>query len=249
MHDLAFDPHQFFKHNAPVHSEYAGNGEFTTTGVSFDDYSRMHGGQQSLFRGRRAPPPRWALNDVELREVLVRFLERRAGLLRPQCGSYTERIKRARAKLARRAPFDSALLDRLCRAYVAAKRERRRNAARLRMQEIQIENLDTCLRMVDPLPVVARIVYLYHRCGLDSVQVGTAVHLKPPHIRGLLWRLARVAERLGVEQHPRGLSKDSAKKYSSAVPTAHGPRRTDPSSSYQRNSCDCGPIVIPKYSR
>jgi hypothetical protein len=194
MHDLAFDPHQFFRPSAPVHAEYAGNGEFTSSGVSFDDYSRMHKGGQNLFRGRRAPPPRWALNDLELREVLVRFLERRAGLLNPRGGTHAQRIKRARAKLASRAPVDSALLDRLCREYVAAKRERRRNAARLRMQEIQIENLDTCLRMVDPLPVVARIVYLYHRCGLDSVQVGTAVHLKPPHIRGLLWRLDRVAK-------------------------------------------------------
>jgi hypothetical protein len=202
MHELAFDPHQFFKHSAPVHSEYAGKGEFTTTGVSFDDYARMHGSQQSLFRGRRASPPRWAVNDAELREVLVRFLERRAGLLRPQQGSHAQRIGRARAKLKSRVPAQSALLDRLCRDYVASKRKRKIKTARLRMQEMEIENLDTQLRMVDPLPVVARAVYLYHRCGLDSVQVGTAVHLKPPHIRGLLWRLARIAEQIRQQPGP-----------------------------------------------
>jgi hypothetical protein len=202
MHELAFDQHQFFRPGVPVHADYAGNGEFSSTGISFDDYSKMHAGQQSLFRGRRVPPPRWALNDVELREVLVRFLERRAGLLKPCGGTHAQRIRRARAKLKSRVPTQSALLDRMCRDYVASKRKRKTKTARLRMQEMEIENLDTQLRMVDPLPVVARVVYLYHRCGLDSVQVGTAVHLKPPHIRGLLWRLDRVATNAFIADHP-----------------------------------------------
>jgi hypothetical protein len=199
MHELTFDPHQFSRPRAPVHADYAGNGAFSSTGLSFDDYKRMRKGGHVPCRGRRAAPPCWAVNDKELRAVLARFIERRAGLLRPQSGSYAQRIRRARAQLKSRAPAQSALLDRLCRDYVAAKRKP--NASRLREREVQIENLDTRLRMIDPLPIAARLVYLYHRCGLDSVQVATVMHLKPPHVRMILWRLERVSRK--YVQHPR----------------------------------------------
>jgi hypothetical protein len=52
--------------------------------------------------------------------------------------------------------------------------------------------------------VIVRLVYLYHRVGLDSVGVGGILHLKSPHIRQLLWRLWAVADKYYPEFATRG---------------------------------------------
>jgi hypothetical protein len=62
---------------------------------------------------------------------------------------------------------------------------------RLRELEVEIEGLDTYLRYTRTggADVLAAIVYLYYRAGLDSVGVAIELGLKPPHVRQLLWRL------------------------------------------------------------
>jgi hypothetical protein len=64
---------------------------------------------------------------------------------------------------------------------------------RKRELEIEIEGIDTYLRYTQNggADVLAGIVYLYYRAGLDSVGVGAELGLKPPHVRQLLWRLAQ----------------------------------------------------------
>jgi hypothetical protein len=73
---------------------------------------------------------------------------------------------------------------------------------RLRQLEIEIEGIDTYLRYTHNggADVLAAIVYLYYRVGMDSVGVGAQLHLKPPHVRQLLWRLNETwKERFGEE--------------------------------------------------
>lgn len=65
---------------------------------------------------------------------------------------------------------------------------------------ILIENRDTFIReSVNPTAgagIIARIVYLYYRVGLDSVGVAQECGLKPPHVRQILWRLADTGEKV-----------------------------------------------------
>jgi len=61
----------------------------------------------------------------------------------------------------------------------------------LRNVEMQIENLDTFLRVHrgGGADIVAAMAYLYYRAGMDSVGVGAELGLKPPHVRTTLFRL------------------------------------------------------------
>lgn len=63
---------------------------------------------------------------------------------------------------------------------------------------IEIEGIDTYLRYTQTggAGVVAAIVWLYYRVGMDSVGVGAELGLKPPHIRQTLWRLHETAKKL-----------------------------------------------------
>lgn len=63
---------------------------------------------------------------------------------------------------------------------------------RRRELEIEIEGLDTYLRLftvTGGADIVAAVVYLYYRAGMDSVGVGAELGMKPPHVRQTLWRL------------------------------------------------------------
>lgn len=65
------------------------------------------------------------------------------------------------------------------------------DSKRLRDLEIEIEGLDTYLRITEHggAGFVVAIVYLYYRVGMDSVAVGLELGLKPPHVRQTLARL------------------------------------------------------------
>ena len=60
--------------------------------------------------------------------------------------------------------------------------------------EVEIEGLDTYLRYTrnGGAGVLAQVVYLYYRVGLDSVGVADETGLKPPHVRQLLYRMNEV---------------------------------------------------------
>jgi hypothetical protein len=71
-----------------------------------------------------------------------------------------------------RRPEKSAALTNLCRKYVALKHSRTPNRVRLRALEIEVENLDTQLRILDGGPaLIVAVVYLYWRSNQNSVYV------------------------------------------------------------------------------
>jgi len=137
-----------------------------------------------------------------------------------------ERLERAKARIITKRTAAIAVLDRLCDEYVEIKNkgmqpsltdkewnETKRQPymefaegearfqderKRLRHLEIEIEGIDTYLRISENggADIVAAAVYLYYRTGLDSVGVGAELGLKSPHVRQTLWRLHQTAKRL-----------------------------------------------------
>jgi hypothetical protein len=76
----------------PVHAEYGADGQWQSTGVSYEDYARMSVHQHKLAPWRRIETPSWAVNDSHLRELLVAFMEERAQFRAPTSGTLTERL-------------------------------------------------------------------------------------------------------------------------------------------------------------
>jgi len=153
---------------------------------------------------RQADSP-WAANNDQLQQVVARYLEGRA-LLKPGTGTIKQRLARAEAALRAQKPAHSETLTKLCKEYVAAKKEPNPDRDRLGSLEIEIENLDTILRITEKgAALVFAIVYLYWRANQNSVYVAQEVGIKPPHVRTLLHRLSVTWERMGnvVKRKPR----------------------------------------------
>ncbi|MFZ2050453.1 MAG: hypothetical protein WAU69_05915 [Solirubrobacteraceae bacterium] len=104
----------------PVSAHKTAEGWFST-GLDFADYSRMGTQQRKPSGERRLPTPQWAVNDLMLRELLVSFMEERAGV-RKKRGELLERLARAQKMIINQRPRLSAILDKLCRDYVHIKR-------------------------------------------------------------------------------------------------------------------------------
>ena len=219
-----FDPHQFAgRHMRPVNAHPTSDG-WASPNIAFEDYARMSTKQHKPSGERRLPTPKWAVNDAMLQKLLVTFMEERAGFRKLQHGTLLERLQRARMAVINQRPRTIALLDKLCGEYVRVKRmgtmpgitddeingslnqpfcfaeDARRyvDYKRRRELEIEIEGLDTYLRISENggADVIAAVVFLFYRVGLDSVGVAAELNLKPPHCRQLLYRLYETAAKL-----------------------------------------------------
>lgn len=190
---------------------------WSSPGIDFSDYARMQTHQRKQSGERRLPTPKWAVNDTMLRALLVSFMEERAGFRKEQKGTLLERLERAKKAIINQRPRLITTIDKLCHEFVVLKQlgacpelsDEELNASlaqpmimpefarpfisqkRQRELEIEIEGIDTYLRCTQNggADVVAAIVYLYYRAGLDSVGVGQELGLKPPHVRQTLWRV------------------------------------------------------------
>lgn len=90
--------------------------------------------------------------------------------------------------------------------------------------EIEIEGIDTYLRYTTTggADVVAAIVYLYYRIGLDSVGVGAELGLKPPHVRQTLWRMFETAYKLWPDAGPKPVRKNCVEPETEVAPPMLG---------------------------
>jgi hypothetical protein len=189
----------------PVHAEYGADGEWSSTGLDFSDYSRMQTTVRAVAPGRQLETPTWATNNMQLRELLVAFLEERAfphkaGLL---TGTLTERLARAQGKLiANCGKTLIPTIDRLCKRLVALKQSApltQETQKQIRLLEQQIENVDTRLRFEQKdggTLLALGVAYFYFRLGMASVSVGKQLGAKPPHIRQVVWRLRQTWAKL-----------------------------------------------------
>jgi hypothetical protein len=187
MNGLAFDPYQFKRAARPVSIQ---------SQLSWQDFQSMttttHSHKQS--GERRLPTPVYAVNDEFLRKLLVVFMETRLGIYQPQ-GTLLERREAARVLAIADQPRHKAKLDELNTRYVAAQKEKA-SPERLRDFEIQMENLDTFVRTMQHggMEVIASVIYFYFRCRFDSVGTGEQCKIKPPHVRQILFKMAKLWE-------------------------------------------------------
>jgi DNA-binding CsgD family transcriptional regulator len=188
----------------PVNAQYDADGQWQSTGIDFSDYARMQTQTHKLAPSRHLETPSWAVNNSELRELLVAFMEERAfsHSAGSQTGTLTERLANAQKKIIGDCENLVKVIDRLCARYVELKRtvpftpEIAKKAISLARQ---IESLDTRLRFESKdggITLVCGIIYRYYRQGLDSVSVGKELGIKPPQCRQTLWRLSKTWEKL-----------------------------------------------------
>jgi len=181
----------------PVHAEYGADHEWSSTGIDFSDYSRMQTSVRAVAPGRQLQTPTWAVNNMQLRELLVAFLEERAFHSRAgvQTGTLAERLANAQKKVIADCQKLIATIDSLCARLVLLKRSTpltQEICKRIRSLEIQIEALDTRLRFEQRdggASLVTGIVFFYYRVGFDSVGTAKQLSIKPPQVRQTLWRL------------------------------------------------------------
>jgi hypothetical protein len=208
-----FDKHQFANRRPhPVTAASDGHGGFTSPGIAFEDFSRMSSMQRKTTGVRRLPTPKWAVNDKELQHLLTVFMEGRAGfrkhkdpLIETKKDLTKEalqvRLERAKAKVMSRREGMFAVMKKLNEEYVRIQQQHplyETDLIRLRQLENEIQGIDTYLRYSENggADIVAAIVYMYYRTGMDSVGVSAELGIKPPHVRQTLWRLHRVADRI-----------------------------------------------------
>ena len=68
----------------PVHADFGADGEISSTGIAFEDYSRCQVRIRKMSGERRLPTPSWAFDYAQQRELLARFWEQRAGIMFPR---------------------------------------------------------------------------------------------------------------------------------------------------------------------
>jgi hypothetical protein len=118
---LHYDAHLYSRRRHPVSAQRQPDGTYSTPGWSFEDYTRGHIVERKIGAGRRANPPLWVFDAVQLRERVLFVSEKRAGYRTPQTGTYEERLERIRKKNNLIRPRLIVILDKLCSEYVGLK--------------------------------------------------------------------------------------------------------------------------------
>jgi hypothetical protein len=199
------EAHQFFGRNRhPVSTHAEADGEVVSNGIAFDDYQKMQTTTKARVY-RRGGIPEWARSTALTRAVLIQYLEDRAfsKMQRRALPHVTDSTRLARAMDRIRnhwVPKMTATLDRLCSLYVVEK-QCGGDPARLRLLECEIEGCDTALRMAsENLPaIILSVIYHAYNLGETSVEIGEALHIKPPHARQVLKRLNDTWKRMGEQ--------------------------------------------------
>jgi hypothetical protein len=188
-------------------SQFSRTTRHQQTKLSYADRAGMHTFRRKAQQERRLPTPEWALNDEQLRILLVRFMEARAFV--PECartGTLEERLEYAEMKMASGLPRLQARLRNFVREYERALNEVPRDeAGRFRNREGRLDELEREIKNTDTQIVlltkrggmagtILRVVHLYHRLGWNSVDVAKEAGLCPPHVHQILYQMAHKAE-------------------------------------------------------
>ena len=249
---LSYDPYQFASKAFPVETWQEG-GEIHSNGIAFDDLGRMNCFEAKLAPFRQLQTPEWANNDAKCRELIVAILEDR--IYRRTEGSPQERLAKAQEYIRlSHCPALVKILDKLCAEYVTLKRQKPHSdedRKRLRALEVQIESIDTQIRLYQHdggASAIAGVIHLFYRLGLNSVETGREIGLKPPHVRQICWRLRRTwariqnGERIQNGRPPRQYLETKPAKVCEPAP----PKKPKVSRA-SANVCRCGNPVPPYF--
>lgn len=204
--ELETKQHIFKGSRQPISTTFLADGETESTGIDFSDYGRMSVMLQKLDKQRRRERPEWSVNDVQLSKVLAQYMESRASMVgkfrRSRVGTVAQRIKRAQVLIKSQLPGKIEILDGLCKEYVELKNSPAATYDRLRELELLMEGLDTYIRTSQKdggLLLAVGCVQTYWKEGLDSVACAERLHIKPPHVRQVIWRLDRAWKKVRSE--------------------------------------------------
>lgn len=205
---LSFDQCQFARRKYDRRDLFRARriaGEWTAPGISYSDnecHSMFITHTQGKWRGSKSLPA-WANNNEMCREVLVRFMEKRAYIGDPKNrrkrlpGTYAERLARAEQILATNRRLLISQINRLCAEYVRLKQTSRLDRKRQRDLERLIQSTDTQLCMATHTQaIVIGVIFYYLRLGLTSTEVAERLHLKPIHVRQLAYNLRAIGAAL-----------------------------------------------------
>jgi hypothetical protein len=164
------------------------------TGISFADFGNMHIHHREVCQERRLKTPTWAVNDLQLRQVVLRFAEDRL-YIRDHSGSDAERMARIHEEEQRRLPAFKQQLEQLQLAH------HKNPQAHL---TIQIQNMDSAVLTMERgvVKLATAVVYAYYRQGHKSVEIAEQFGVKPPAVRVWLYRMHTVSNRLGFGTGP-----------------------------------------------
>jgi hypothetical protein len=153
--------------------------------VAASDFMKgMHIERHKVQRDRRLPTPDWAVNDQQLRELLLTYCENRFYLRPDSTLNPEQRMERIRKEELSRV---GGLVEKMHDLQARYKPGR----------GIQIQNRDTQIviaRKSGIMAMTGAVVYLYYRTGCSSKEVAEQLGLKAPHVRALLWRLSWLAK-------------------------------------------------------
>ncbi len=226
MNDAHYDEYQFAgRREQPIHAELNGEGGFNTPGISFEDYTRMQTCVKMKASGnRQREAPIYARNDTEFRRVLLAYLETRAFSKKQreflaevdEPASPVQKMNRVCRVLAAKNARLLEVLTVLSKEYVSLKNLRTEHpyrAARLKTLECEIQTTEQTMRMNrNPAAIVAGVIYLAYRVGMDSVGVASELGLKPQHVRQLLHRVSLVWEEISGEKIERRKGKPTERR-------------------------------------
>jgi len=177
----------------PVSAEFHADGEVGSTGIAYEDSSRFQTRRKKVAPGRRIETPSWAVNRSEMRQLITRFWELRAGIKEPAKASLKKRLQHAEWIIQHeKVPRQRAILEKLCFERMATDDPKRR-----RELAIEIRSIDTFIRTAEQGPaLIAGVLYFYYGVGYPSHEVASALGVKCVAVRQLLNRLHRTWKRM-----------------------------------------------------
>jgi hypothetical protein len=189
MTTSAYDPWQFAARKSfPVEAHYTA-GEIESTGISFDDYSRMQTHRHSSKPAAWVPP--FAMNDSQLQKVLLM-----------RAWKFVRGSRRAvpKPESIDRDQINRAATAKGLRGYVI-----RPDAPPIQHQAHAMHK-EAVRRAGGFLQLQAAIAFRSWRLGMDSVAVAETLGTTPQAVRAALWRFRDTAKRLGFDAGRAGHS-------------------------------------------
>jgi len=187
----------------PVSVRYMGLDRWDTPGLGFGDFASMHRQSKVQFHGRDINAPSFALNVPEMKLLLARYFERRAGWRIPKVGTPEWRLKQALRKIKKDIPAKRKLLHKLNEQYITLQRQGAAPKA-IRELENNVRTLDGEILMAQRglAPVVA-LIYFHFRLGFNSPQTAAELGIRPQAVRQTAYRLTHLWEKMQSGQdHP-----------------------------------------------
>src|SRR6266571_1109925 len=148
-----FDEHQFARKARMVSKE---------THLSFQDAGRMHVERHSKEVARRLPKPEWAMNDKDLRRVVLKFCENYLYIRPPAGATDGDRMKAIDARAKAVFPVKELELARLLKQFSELSQDPNADKELLRRLAILVGNRDSIIQILKRgLPALATSVVVY----------------------------------------------------------------------------------------